>query len=561
MNSNEDDNKYAKARNERQKFVLAILASPEHKKIVVAGPGTGKTYLFKTILEGKKNTLTLTFVNSLVEDLSLELCGLSDVKTLHSFARSVVSKAKKSIRVFPKLSEVIKEDARVLLGEDIDFDAIFHDRDDGNKHIDFYRKRKDYYDHYGYADIVFAAVKYLEKEPSRVPIYEQILVDEFQDFNKLEVSLIDALAAKSPVLLAGDDDQALYAFKKASADHIRGRHSGDDSEYEAFSLPYCSRCTRVIVDAINDLLEGATGNDFLKSRITKEYKYLDDEEKDIESDKYPMIPYAQVFSKQIPWFIGSRIAKIAEDVRKNFSVLIISPTKTQCRLIAEALRNKGFQNVTFHDKHGEKEATLLDGLKILLDDDKSNLGWRIAAKSFLSEKVYKELLADSAGDNAQPVYELVGNDCKQEVKQFLKTLRAIRDGKEVDEAKLVAALKGTEFGPHEMARDALTEELVASKRSGNPGIRKIPIKVTTIQSSKGLAEEYVFITHFDNQFFGGSEKRKLTDQDICNFLVSLTRARKQVFLISSQKEDPTLLKWIKPERIERIQLKIKATEQ
>ena len=34
-------------------------------------------------------------------------------------------------------------------------------------------------------------------------------------------------------------------------------------------------------------------------------------------------------------------------------------------------------------------------------------------------------------------------------------------------------------------------------------------------------------------------------------LVSLTRAKSKVFLISSRKEDPVFLQWIKKERIER----------
>ena len=85
---------------------------------MVAGPGTGKTFLFKKALEGKSKTLTLTFVNSLVEDLSLELYGMSEVRTLHSFARGVLGKAK----VFPKLSAVITEDASLLLDQELDFD-------------------------------------------------------------------------------------------------------------------------------------------------------------------------------------------------------------------------------------------------------------------------------------------------------------------------------------------------------------------------------------------------------------------------------------------------------
>jgi hypothetical protein len=65
--------RYEIASFERQRHVDTILSSRAYKKLVVAGPGTGKTNLFKTILNGKNNTLTLTFVNALVADLSLEL--------------------------------------------------------------------------------------------------------------------------------------------------------------------------------------------------------------------------------------------------------------------------------------------------------------------------------------------------------------------------------------------------------------------------------------------------------------------------------------------------------
>jgi len=42
----------------------------------------------------------------------------------------------------------------------------------------------------------------------------------------------------------------------------------------------------------------------------------------------------------------------------------------------------------------------------------------------------------------------------------------------------------------------------------------------------------------------------MTDRDVCNFLVALTRAKTKVFLLSSQKVAPTFVNWIKPERIE-----------
>lgn len=137
---------------------------------------------------------------------------------------------------------------------------------------------------------------------------------------------------------------------------------------------------------------------------------------------------------------------------------------------------------------------------------------------------------------------------------MLKILRVVKKDKKVDEKKFDAFLKKINVDPNEMAKDFLKNEVSSgSQRVGNAGVRRIPIKATTIQSSKGLAAEYVFITNFDDQYFiKNKDKKKITDQDICNFLVALTRAKKKVFLISSNtKKEPTFLKWINQDHIEK----------
>ncbi|NQT80101.1 MAG: AAA family ATPase [Candidatus Aminicenantes bacterium] len=547
------NSKYEEAKKERKKYVENILRSESSKKVVVAGPGTGKTLLFKEVLEKKDNTLALTFINALVEDLSLELCGLSDVKTLHGFAYSKLREAKEGIEIFPKLTEVIKKDAEILIEKEINFKKIFDNKKDDSEYIDFYRERKDYYGkYYGFSGIVYAIVKYFEEDHNKIPQYNQIVVDEFQDFNLLEVSLIELLSRNSPMLLVGDDDQAIYDFKDADPKHIRQKHSQKETDYEPFDLPFCSRCTRVIVEVVNDIIDSASKKGFFSARIPKPYKYFDDEKKDIVSEKYPKVVHSQQFARKIPWFLGKQILEIAQNSKSKFSVLVICPTKIQCNQLAEDLIKKGFNNIEYKEKQDEN-VILLDGLKLLLKNDKCNLGWRIVSEFLLKGKEFKSFLKKTHQDRSTKICELIDKDCKAEVKKMIKVLKTCQKDEDINEENL-DILKRIGKNPYKIVKDVLKDELDFDfSRMAKPEVRKIPIKITTIQGSKGLSGDYVFITYFDDQYFIKSkDKKEISDKDIRNFLVALTRAREKVSLISSQKREPTFLKWINEERIEAI---------
>ena len=76
---------------ELQDAVDKVLNSQSEKKLVVAGPGAGKTYLFKMLLEAKrgdaKRHLVITFVNNLKDDLEANLGDLARVFTLHGYCQ------------------------------------------------------------------------------------------------------------------------------------------------------------------------------------------------------------------------------------------------------------------------------------------------------------------------------------------------------------------------------------------------------------------------------------------------------------------------------------------
>lgn len=545
--------KYEQAEAERTKYVNEILSSTAEKKVVVAGPGTGKTFLFKKVLSGKTKTLTLSFVNSLVDDLSLELYGISEVRTLHSFGRSELSKLlKRDINIYSKLSTIIREDSKILVDSDIDFDTLFHERQDDDANLKFYETRRNYYDYYGFTDVIHAAVKAFEANKNNVPAYEQVLIDEFQDFNKLEVSLIDLLAEKSPILLAGDDDQALYEFlKNASAHHIRLRHGDKMPDYSAFNLPFCTRCPEVVVEATNDIIKNAKQKGSLNERIKKPYIYFPNKDKDKISSQFPSIGYATKFATQVPWFIEKCIGDTAKVLKNKFDVLIITSNNNQVRAIAKALIKKGFRNIDYPEKRKDREVNFLDAFDMLIENKEDNLGWRIITSLLLSAKDFHLLLKKSSEDLSIKFFKILPSDFTKGVLETAKAVKYILNEKSVNPDLLATTFKQFGINPDKISSDYLCEEFYAlNPPSGNPALRNIPIKVTTIQSSKGLAADVVFIANFDDRYFlrdGGT----ITDQDICNFLVALTRTKKKAFLISTvDKTTPSLLKWISKERIQ-----------
>jgi superfamily I DNA/RNA helicase len=133
-----------------------------------------------------------------------------------------------------------------------------------------------------------------------------------------------------------------------------------------------------------------------------------------------------------------------------------------------------------------------------------------------------------------------------------------------DKTGIAKLLQKVGIDAYGIARDYLKDEIKpydpkARKPSFcKPEVRKIPITTTTIERSKGLDADYVFITYFDDQYFIKDEdKSKVSDQDICKFIVALTRTKKKVFLISSDpNKKPIFLKWIDDKRI----LAVKATD-
>lgn len=86
-----------------------------------------------------------------------------------------------------------------------------------------------------------------------LPVLDHVLVDEYQDLNKADQSLIRALIATSSFLVIGDDNQSIYSFRYANPDGIR-TFPHDVVGTKEYKIEECRRCPPNIVSISNSLI-------------------------------------------------------------------------------------------------------------------------------------------------------------------------------------------------------------------------------------------------------------------------------------------------------------------
>jgi superfamily I DNA/RNA helicase len=526
--------------------IECVLNSPSRKKLVVAGPGTGKTTLFKQMLEAASGEpdrrLVLTFINNLKDDLEEELSELARVFTLHSYClgllyRNATFRAQLSsnFRCCPGLTSLVKEDWEYIkkLGAP-QFVGEMRNLDEKN-HIPFYLARGEYYDAVDFDDSVcrvYECLAYGSAEPDE---YDLVLVDEYQDFNRLEAAFIDVLGQRSPILVAGDDDQALYSqLRDSSWDYIRSLHQS--GEYEVFELPFCMRCPKVVVDASNDVIAQARQLRKLEGRIPKPYRHFPPV-KGADSAKYPKIAVVETtVQRQAANYMGRYIAQAIERIPRDeieaaandgyppVLVIVAQPYRDQ---IISHLEKVGFAVDTRRDSRNKLDRER--GLAILNEDPESNLGWRIVLRADAPPFAAEAIMRTS--DGTQRLVDILQDD--------------FRDGVLSDVA----------------AYEPPADELEDKQRPGEP-LGPPPVKVTSFEGAKGLSAQHVFIAGLHDKELPRNPKA-IQDLEICKFIVGLTRTRKMCSLIytchfaDKWMSPSTFISWINGSRLERMRVNAK----
>jgi len=562
---------FKKQGEERNKYVKKIIESTHPKKIIVSGPGTGKTYTFNELLKRKQGEcLALTFINDLVEKLEIDLKGKAKCRTFHGYCKGLLHRINceginDNFIFFPKLELIIKSDAQIIYNKNPNFGRSFKKLDYSSRNIPFFLERSSYYNAVFFDDSVYRVLEYFKENPDKIPKYEQIVVDEYQDFNRLEVELINILEERSPILIVGDDDQALYTqLRYASPDFIRERFN--DPSYEKFQLPFCSRSPKVIIEALDDIVSRAKGSSKLARRIDKKYIcYLP--EKFADSEKYSEIIHAHCSVQQqnapyVAKFIEQEIDKLAEEeIREvnskgDYTILIAGPKRYLKQINAYLKRRRKY--ILHYRKLDTESKTIkiLEGYKIFLEDKYSNLGWRILLECDPIRNI-KRLLEKTIEDSKIPIYKYLPrsyidkHEVNLEILEKLKIgIQVAQDQKRTLEDFLKIKTKDLKI---ELNKDGQDEKRDKERVSS---IDDVSVGLVTYVGCKGLSAGYVFIVGLNERNLPKNNKNP-TDIEICKFIVAIARTIKKCYLVSNSRfagkaegYSSVFIDWIDKKRIE-----------
>ncbi|MFC3194534.1 DNA helicase II [Marinicella sediminis] len=154
--------------------------------------------------------------------------------------------------------------------------------------------------------------------------FSHILVDEFQDTNAIQSAFIQLLAGQhNKVLVVGDDDQSIYAWRGAKVDHILDFQSLY-ANTAMYKLEQNYRSTQNILDAAN----GVIANN--KKRLGKNLWSAQEKGE-------PLGVYGAHSEFDEAFFVGEKIDSLLAETTSADDIAILYRSNAQSRLLEEAL--------------------------------------------------------------------------------------------------------------------------------------------------------------------------------------------------------------------------------
>jgi DNA helicase-2/ATP-dependent DNA helicase PcrA len=591
----------------------AAVTLPHESALILAGAGSGKTrvlttriaYLIQSGQVSPFGLLAVTFTNKAAKEMLTRLSAMLPINTRGMWVGTFHGLCNRFLRThhreagLPELFQILDSAdqlsaiKRLLKALNVDEEKyppkqvqhfINGNKEEGRRAADveaydpFTRKMQELYDEYDrqcnregvvdFAELLLRSHELLERDANLRQHYQSrfrhILVDEFQDTNRLQYRWLKLLAGPDSALFAvGDDDQSIYAFRGAHVGNMR-EFERDFAVRQVIKLEQNYRSHGNILDAANALIhhnDGRLGKNLWTSEGSGEPIRLFEAATDQEEAAY-IVEEARLLQRE-----GVPLSGIALLYRSN----------AQSRVLEHALFNAAvpyrvYGGLRFFERQEIKHALAYLRLMASSNDDGALLrvinfpARGIGARSL-------EQLQDAARTRGVNLFEaacmrLVGGKAGVSIGNFaalIETLRAdcaglpLNEQIEVmlDKSGLLGHFQGEKEGAERVenlnelvnaaagfvaeSEDAslaafLTHAaLEAGEHQALAGNEAI--QLMTVHAAKGLEFHAVFLSGLEEGLFPHENSRNERDgleEERRLMYVAITRARRRLYLSWAQ---------------------------
>ena len=222
-----------------------------------------------------------------------------------------------------------------------------------------YEKLKNIRNYQDYSDLNRNALKLLEKNPEIANDFSYIIVDEFQDTNKVQLDLLKYLAREGNITVVGDLNQSIYRFRGAYNKNFNEfREVFNVSKNDIFNLDKSYRSPNKILRAAHKLILNNYEN------VDECFEVLNVSNREGENINVIELNNAREEARKIVEIVKDEI-KSGEDMKE---ICVMFRTHQQGRIIKRALEfaKIPFISVTKSSLLKEKSIkTVIDYLTIL----------------------------------------------------------------------------------------------------------------------------------------------------------------------------------------------------
>lgn len=423
-------------------------------------------------------------------------------------------------------------------------------------------------------DIIMLTVKLFLNNPERLSYYQNkfkyILVDEYQDTNKIQFLLISLLSAThGHICVVGDESQSIYGFRGADISNILNFEK-EFPNAKIVKLEENYRSTKTILEAANQVIKNN------KSKIDKN---LWTENSTGDKISYKTLPNEY---EEVEYIVDS-IDEICQKDKKTYSdFAVLFRTNAQARVLEEVFMRSGtpyrlIGGIKFYSRKEIKDITSY--LKFI-----QNPNDNISLRRIINEpkrgigNTALEKLDEIATLNNTSIYEVMKNSDNLAgirssgniimFREMITNLIAKKDTIPVSEfIKLIlknsgyeAMLNETQDKENEMRFDNLMEfigvaiefekenadntladfldsiALVSDVDSLEEGAEAVTLM--TMHSAKGLEFNVVFLVGMEEGLFPSKksiEEDESTEEERRLCYVGITRAKQKLFLTNTTK--------------------------